>query len=230
MSCLRLGNCNIITLRDNSWLYGSVITDFLQIISKSVGNDRPTGIPCRVLNYGFAKILTQSLPLTERGRTASRMRAIPYEKTKPYLNGGDLVFIINHGETHWGFCIISFPMSEDKESRGSIRIQDPYNNSTRIYDETIGHLKIWIEYEFSTYKKQRVQWDCWDFFDPCERTIAAQTDGSSCGVFTALGLYYYITKKRLPTKNEFCQTFNQEGRMFILKTLFDKRKEAIVAV
>ena len=211
---------DMLSLSGNAWLDGFVISDFLRLLATQVNIDRPTNKQCHVMSSEFWQNCFANGQ--KHFDKASRLTKKFLGDLRTYLNG-DLVFPIHVNGSHWCYCIIEYPRNNALE--GNVRIHDPYNKHSTVFDSVIGTLKEWIPYDFLNYNNTQVNFrNNWNFISKFETHVAVQTDYTSCGVFVCMSLYYYIKFRTLPSKQQFNQDLNQHARMFILSTFLQNKK------
>jgi len=188
---------DVYHLYRNSWLNGTLIAGFVSLFLQrevSLSTSRSSGWdPSKVAYLG-----THFYPLVV-AKSYLAIDQLYSISLNNYLN--DILFTI-HRPGHWFSSIVSY-------SKKTVYIIDGYNKNdpyTEVFDnlihwferalESIGIVpdpsRAWKRITFRTYKEHTTE----------NVVLADQTDGSSCGVLSAMQHVYYIKLGHLPNSTE----------------------------
>ena len=197
---------DIAFLSGNSYINDWVLNEFMTLICiNSVSERRNT-----TLSSQFYEFLKQ-----DSRNPQSVSRAAPFTR-RIYLAGehldGDILIPIQPTLNHWILGVVS-------PATHTIWVLDSFKTRWQNISEML--LK-WVENEFSFYRRNFGDIRNWRLlsFDDLPVTTPGviyphQTDGTSCGIFTAIYAFYWVTFRSWPTVENWTQFNIPSLRLFI---------------
>jgi len=165
---------------------------------------KPATYQCSILNTYFYTTL-----LNEQG-TSQRFqfdRAVRFTNhfNPDYLQH-DIIIPI-HRPNHWILAVLSPPQR-------SLYLIDSFRGQ---YSNVVENLIRWYREE-CTRSEKTCNIDEWNVISGQNLPflLPIQTDGTSCGVFTGMTAYYWITQQRLPSTSDWNQSCVPQMRKFML--------------
>lgn len=190
------------TLHGIEWLCSEILDKFLACIYR----DQDTNNYTRVMStYFFRCIEADSL------ETALQYTA---HWTADDLQR-DIIVPINLENTHWIFVKL------DPRAK-FFYIVDSYRNE-RIRVQNL--IRNWYKEFYNTKNRSNVPCDIDTWYvvwgEQLPQNLPRQLDGTSCGVFVAITVYYLLVQHRWPTRKDFTQGNISALRLFMLKVILD---------
>ena len=205
---------DISLLSGNNYINDWVLDEFMKLMcsNSSVLERRNTAVPCR-----FYGLLTRDPRNLRSSYNFSRAAPVTHRVhlTGEHLNG-DILFPIQPTPNHWILGVVS-------PATHTIWVLDSYKTRWQNISDI---LLRWVQDEFIFYRRdfgEVGKWRLLSFVDLPVTTPGViyphQTDGTSCGIFTAIYAYYWIKFRSWPTVENWTQFDIQSLRLFIAAQL-----------
>ena len=192
-------------LNKHNWLSGSLLSTFANLVITQI----PDKGSCLVFNSDFYCFLSG-----EKKEDVNQRNILHYDEVKAYTSnlGSDYlqkkIVIDVHLPDHWIKAIM-----DPSVVPPTLYIIDGFK---KLHPTVVKLLLEWRTTEVGRLLQEPETWTVVTSLANDNLRLVAQTDGTSCGVMSAMQGYYYLMFGKLPTIDDWTQDDVPELRIFML--------------